>query len=63
MEKYKFEIGDVVIWTNENGVYLGPRTIINRVMIDGKARYYLDPIDTPWFAVSEKNLTAAPERG
>lgn len=56
----KYKIGDYVNWTNPNGVNLGRRKIIG---LDSRAgetyfsyTYYLDPIDTPWFSISEEEL-------
>lgn len=52
----KFKIGDEVIWTNSNGVNLGKRKVIGYDTKSIENRYYIDPIDTPWFSISESNL-------
>lgn len=52
----KFKIGDSVKWTNGNGVNLGRRTIIGFDSDPKEHRYYIDPIDTPWYSISERNL-------
>jgi hypothetical protein len=54
--KYKYKVGDVVEWTNSNGVYLGVRTITGLDIRTRKPVYYIDPIDTPWFPVNEDEL-------
>ena len=61
-ETYKFNIGDEVKYTNSNGVYLGVRKIIGREKISYSAAdrgYYIDPTDTPWYAVAEERLVKA----
>ena len=57
--EHKFKIGDKVNWTNSNGVKLGARTIIGLDARTNRPTYYLDPIDTPWFAVDEEELEVA----
>lgn len=56
----KFKIDDDVIWTNSNGVNLGKRKVIGYDVRSGESyfeyTYFLDPIDTPWFSVSEGEL-------
>jgi hypothetical protein len=54
--QYKYKIGDIVTWTNSNGVYLGERKIIGLDVSTNRPTYYLDPIDTPWFSVDEDEL-------
>ena len=53
---YAFAVGDVVEWTNENGVELGVRTITDRGGINGEPAYYLEPHDAPWFPIRERFL-------
>jgi len=55
--EYKFKIGDKVNWENSNGVNLGVRTVIRLDERCGRPTYYIDPIDTPWFSISEEELT------
>ena len=50
----KFKIGEIVDYTNENGVHWGPRKIIGReTWYVTDVRYYISPTDTPWFSVKE----------
>jgi hypothetical protein len=60
MNNPKFKIDDAVNWVNGNGVNLGIRTVVGidsiTYGISGNG-YYLNPIDTPWFAVKEEELT------
>ena len=54
----KYKIGDKVIYINGYGVNWGIKTIIGVEDItwgNGNG-YYIDPTDTPWFAVQEENL-------
>ena len=51
----KFKIGEIVNYTNGNGVHWGPRKIIGRETWYGNdVRYYIEPTDTPWFSVAER---------
>lgn len=55
----KFSIGQKVLYTNENGVFWGERTItgIERITYSKSGfGYYIEPTDTPWFAVCEETL-------
>lgn len=52
----KFKIGDYVNWTNEFGVNLGKRKIIGFGSRLGRYCYFIDPIDTPWFPIYERDL-------
>lgn len=56
----KFNIGDDVKWTNSNGVNLGKRKVIGLDVRSGETyceyTYFIEPIDTPWFSVSEEEL-------
>jgi len=54
--KYKFNVGDIVEYTNPNGVNWGEKTIIGLDERTGKPTYYIAPTDTPWFSVSEEGL-------
>lgn len=57
----KFKEGDFVIWTNEYGVDLGVRQVVQVDPPDKWSnRYYLEPTDTPWMYVREKQLELAP---
>ena len=58
---FKFHIGQIVNYTNDYGVNWGNHTITGMETAEttgyGKA-YYLQPSDTPWFAVPERCLRA-----
>lgn len=54
--QYRFKIGDVVNYTNSNGVFWGKRTITGLDYRNGPT-YYIEPTDTPWFSVKESELT------
>jgi hypothetical protein len=54
---YKYKIGDILNYTNSNGVNWGKRTIIGTDQRTGEPCYYITPTDTPWFAVREEELT------
>jgi hypothetical protein len=59
MSTPKFKVGEVVRWTNSNGVDLGARRVVlieNITYSDSGFGYILDPTDTPWFAVKEEEL-------
>lgn len=57
---YKFAPGEQVIYTNDYGVCWGLRTVkALDVWEDGLPRYYIEPTDSPWCSVSEKNLVKA----
>lgn len=54
---YKFAPGDTVVYTNDYGVCWGLRTVKSLdVWEDGLPRYYIEPTDSPWCSVAEKNL-------
>ena len=58
MKQQKFQIGEKVNYTNSNGVFWGERTIIGVESWYGDdCRYFIDPTDTPWFSVDERNLS------
>lgn len=59
--KYKYEIGESVIFINDNGVNWGQRTVIGRKITCYGPAYYIQPTDTPWFAIPERNLYKANE--
>jgi hypothetical protein len=57
---YKFAPGDKVVYTNEFGVCWGVKTIKSLdVWEDGLPRYYIEPTETPWCSVAERNLVSA----
>jgi hypothetical protein len=58
----KFSIGDVVNYTNPQGVDFGKRKILGIEIWeechgDNRVRYFLSDSDTPWFPVGETCLT------
>ena len=59
-----FKVGDVVIYTNPQGVCFGKRTIVGtdpefkaEAAARGAVRYYIEPTDTPWYCVAESCLS------
>ena len=53
----KFKVGQEVVYTNDQGVNWGRKTIVgHEVDSFGQDRYYIEPTDTPWFPVHERNL-------
>lgn len=62
----KFKIGDEVNWTNSNGVDLGKRKVIGYDTRSGETyfeyTYFIGPIDSPWFSVSEEELKLYEEK-
>jgi len=57
--KYKFAVGNKVIFTNDFGVCWGVKTIIALDERTGKPTYHYADSDTPWFSVHEDNLVEA----
>ncbi len=54
----KFKIGQVVNYTNPQGVFWGRRKIVGHEVDQfGVDRYYIEPTDTPWYAVHEDCLS------
>lgn len=49
-------IGDTVIFINDNGVNWGERKIISRENTCYGLAYHISPTDTPWYAIPERNL-------
>jgi len=59
MKTPKFKTGDIVFYTNGNGVKWGKRKILSSEKISyGKngIGYYIEPTDTPWYPVPEENF-------
>ena len=54
MKKFKFHVGQVVNFTNDNGVNWGNRTITEAVDEGYGNAYRITPHDAPWFAVPER---------
>lgn len=57
--KYKFGVGDKVIFTNDFGVCWGVKTISSLDERSGKPTYHYAESDTPWFSVSQDNFVLA----
>ncbi len=55
---HKFEVGQKVIFINDNGVNWGEKTITKLDTRSGRPTYFIEPTDTPWYSVPETNLTA-----
>ena len=53
----KLAVGDIVYYSNGNGVPVGAKVVIGVDWLDSTGwRYYIDPTDTPWFCVREDQL-------
>jgi hypothetical protein len=64
-EEPRFQAGDVVHYTNPQGVEWGPRTVLSEDTSPDRPgypqrRYYLTPTDTPWYSVAEDCLSEPP---
>ena len=57
--KYKFKVGDKVIYTNDFGVCWGVKVISALDERSGKPTYFHEGTDTPWFSVEENHYTLA----
>jgi hypothetical protein len=55
----KFNIGDKVDFVNDYGVIFKDKVITDVKLINGEFRYQIEPNDTPWFLIYEKNLYLA----
>lgn len=54
----RFKVGDVVCFTNDNGVkWHGKRIKEVDPHATGENRYFLEPTDTPWYSTRESFLT------
>ena len=56
----KFNIGDKVIYTNDNGVCFGEKTITDVREISYSETgygYKIEPTDTPWYYFKEEEFT------
>ena len=56
MTNSKYKVGDIVTYINAYGVNWGKRKIVEVTERTGRPCYYIEPTDTPWFAVGEENL-------
>lgn len=61
----KYTVGQRVLYTNQQGVEIGIKTIVGIDKTDfpartGQPRYFIEPTDTPWYSVAEKCLAPAP---
>lgn len=53
---FRFSPGDVVLWTNGQGVTWHARRVVEQEMTESGPQYYLTPNDAPWASVRESNL-------
>ena len=58
--KPKFAPGDRVTMTNDYGAVFPRKTILSFRQTDYGPAYFIEPTDTPWYAVPERNLSLAP---
>jgi hypothetical protein len=57
-KRFKFELGDIVRYVNDQGVDLGERIITGRAYEEVRGPCYaIRPTDTEWYRVKERNLT------
>jgi hypothetical protein len=59
----KYNVGDIVYYVNDNGVYWGSKTIV-QLADDHNPKsmcYHFTPTDTPWYPNIECNLFATEE--
>lgn len=56
----KYQVGQTVEYTNDYGVKWGKKKIVaiveNLTYDESGFGYKIEPTDTPWFAVPERNL-------
>lgn len=55
----KFEVGDRVTLVNDYGVEFFGKTIVTVESTSYGPAYKIEPSDSPWFAVPERNLASA----
>lgn len=58
MINHKFKVGDVVLYTNPQGVFWGERKIVKLDERCNRPTYYIEPTDTPWYSVGEECFKA-----
>lgn len=56
-DKFKYNLGQQVIYTNEYGVCFGIKRVIYRVYDNGKCKYIYENSVTPWHPVEEERFT------
>lgn len=56
---FKFKAGDIVNFTNDQGVKFGKRLITEPCATSYGNAYKIFPTDTPWFAIPERNFAFA----
>jgi hypothetical protein len=62
MSAPKFQPGDRVDFTNDNGALFPGKRVVKIDTAEGREpRYFIEPTDTPWFSVAERNLDRASE--
>lgn len=52
----KHKVGDEVTYINDYCVNWGPKTIIGIDFSRGRPTYFIEPTETPWVSIEEKNL-------
>jgi hypothetical protein len=56
MMRHKFKAGDRVTLVNDYGVEFSGKTILSAETATYGPAYKIEPTDSPWFAVPERNL-------
>lgn len=56
----KYKVGERLNYVNGYGVEWGERTVTGIDERSGRPCYFIEPTDTPWFAVSEDCLHPMP---
>jgi len=60
MNGHKFKPGDRVTLINDYGAEFPNKTVVTTESTSYGPAYKINPTDTPWFAVPERNLVPAP---
>jgi hypothetical protein len=56
MTHHKFKVGDRVTMVNDYGVKFPGKTVRSVEMTNYGPAYKIEPTDSPWYAVPERNL-------
>lgn len=56
---HQFNVGDLVVYTNDFGVCWGVKTITALDERTGQPTYHYEGSDTPWYSVNERNFVKA----
>lgn len=59
MKRLHFRTGDKVIYTNDQGVCWGEKTVVRVEFFYGRNWYFITPTDTPWCGAHARELRSA----